>query len=252
MQVTLSQFLLICPLVFLAGLVDAIAGGGGLISLPAYMMAGLPVHYALGTNKFSACMGATVATYRYAKNGYVDWKVGVYCAVCALIGSGIGANLTLLIPENAFKVVMLVLLPFIAYYVLKGKSFQENLEPLPQKQTIAIGMAAALVIGCYDGFYGPGTGTFLILLLVGMAHMSLQNANGIAKVINWVTNITSAVVFLANGRVMILLGAVAGLFSIVGSYIGTKFFDKRGAKIVRPIMIAVLVIFFIKVITELV
>lgn len=252
MQVTLSQFLLICPLVFLAGLVDAIAGGGGLISLPAYMMAGLPVHYALGTNKFSACMGATVATYRYAKNGYVDWKVGVYCAVCALIGSGIGANLTLLIPENAFKVVMLVLLPFIAYYVLKGKSFQENLEPLPRKQTIAIGMAAALVIGCYDGFYGPGTGTFLILLLVGMAHMSLQNANGIAKVINWVTNITSAVVFLANGRVMILLGAVAGLFSIVGSYIGTKFFDKRGAKIVRPIMIAVLVIFFIKVITELV
>lgn len=251
MEITLTQYLIICPLVFLAGLVDAIAGGGGLISLPAYMMAGLPVHFALGTNKLSACMGATVSAARYSKNGYINWKIAPFCVVCALIGSFCGARLTLLIPENVFKILMLVLLPVIAVYVLKGKNFDQNPEPLSQKKTVAVSMAAALLIGCYDGFYGPGTGTFLILMLTGMAHMTLTSANGVAKLINWVTNVTSVVVFLTEGRALFPLGAIAGLFSTVGTYIGTKCFDSRGAKVVRPVMIVVLVIFFIKVVSEL-
>lgn len=252
MEIPFTTYLIVCPLVFLAGLVDAIAGGGGLISLPAYMMAGLPVHFALGTNKFSACMGAAVSMTRYARNGYINWRIGAFCAVCALIGSYIGANLTLLVPERIFKIIMLLLLPFIALYVVKGKSFDTSREPLPEGKTVAVGMAAALVIGCYDGFYGPGTGTFLILVFTGLAHMSLSSANGIAKVINWVTNITSMAVFLTNGRVLLPLGLTAGCFSIAGSYIGTRFFDSRGVKIVRPVMIGVLIIFFIKVILELV
>ncbi len=106
------------------------------------------------------------------------------------------------------------------------------------------------MIGVYDGFYGPGTGTFLILLLTGVAHMKLKEANGIAKAINLTTNISSLSVLLLYGKVILPLGLSAGLFSIAGNYIGTRFFDRGGARLVRPVILLVLVIFFIKVLTE--
>ena len=112
-------------------------------------------------------------------------------------------------------------------------------------------MGVALLIGLYDGFYGPGTGTFLILMLTGLAHLTLASANGIAKVINLTTNLSALVVFFLNGKVLLLLGLVAGCFSILGNYIGTQCFDKGGAKAVKPLMIVVLCIFFIKVLWEL-
>ena len=93
MELTALQFLIVCPLVFLAGLVDAMAGGGGLISLPAYLISGLPVHYAIGTNKLSSGMGTTLATWRFARSGYIHWKLAFFCAVCALIGSTTGAQI---------------------------------------------------------------------------------------------------------------------------------------------------------------
>ena len=111
-------------------------------------------------------------------------------------------------------------------------------------------MAVALIVGAYDGFYGPGTGTFLILLLTGLAHLCLAEANGIAKVINLSTNIAALTVYLFNGKVIFPLGLTAGCFSIAGNYIGTRFFAKGGAKSVKPIILIVLAIFFIKVLTE--
>jgi hypothetical protein len=109
----------------------------------------------------------------------------------------------------------------------------------------------ALLIGAYDGFYGPGTGTFLILLLTAFAHFGLGEANGVAKSINLTTNLTSLAVYLMNGKVIILLGFFGGLFGIIGNYIGVTFFEKKGAKAVRPLMIIVLVIFFIRILTEI-
>lgn len=198
MELTALQFLIVCPLVFLAGLVDAMAGGGGLISLPAYLISVLPVHYAIGTNKLSSGMGTTLATWRFARSGYIHWKLALFCAVCALVGSTTGARLALLIPDAAFRVIMLVVLP-----------------------------------------------------LTGLAHLTLASANGIAKVINLTTNLSALVVFFLNGKVLLLLGLVAGCFSIFGNYIGTRCFDKGGAKAVKPLMIVVLCIFFIKVLWEL-
>lgn len=110
----------------------------------------------------------------------------------------------------------------------------------------------AFVIGVYDGFYGPGTGTFLLLILTSAAHMKLNEANGIAKVINLSTNVSALFVFLMNGKTLLLLGIVAGLFSICGNYLGTCFFDKKGAKSVKPLMIIVLMIFFVKVLLEII
>lgn len=249
---TLLQFFLICPLVFLAGFVDAIAGGGGLISLPAYLISGIPVHMAIGTNKLSAGMGTALATWRYASSGYIPWKQALCCVLCALIGSATGARAALLIDDGVFKIVMLVILPLTGAYVLFGRGLKEETvrEAYPAGKTLAIAMVASLVIGAYDGFYGPGTGTFLILLLAGVARMKLTEANGVAKAVNLTTNLTALTVFLLNGKVLLPLGLTAGVFSIAGNYIGTRFFSAKGVSSVKPIMIAVLAVFFIKVLLE--
>jgi uncharacterized protein len=250
--ITWTTYLIVCPLVFLAGFVDAIAGGGGLISLPAYMMAGLPMHHVLGTNKLSSSMGTTLATYKYARSGYIRWKPALFSIVCALAGSSIGAHLALLTDPYYFKIFILFLLPVTAYYVMKGKSFSGDREPYTEKKTILIAMACAFFIGIYDGFYGPGTGTFLLLLLAGTAHMKLTEANGVSKAINLTTNYTALAVFFMNDTIIFPLGLTAGVFNILGNWLGTIAFKKGGIRTVKPIIILVLVLFFIKTLNEMI
>lgn len=156
-------YLIVCPLVFLAGFIDAIAGGGGLISLPAYMLAGLPPHIAIGTNKLSSAVGTTVATAQYISKGFMVWRLAVPAIVFSLIGANIGSNLTLLVPENAFLIIMLIALPVIAIYVFTHKSLSNPFEPEITTRVWVVVLASAFFIGMYDGFYGPGTGTFLML-----------------------------------------------------------------------------------------
>ena len=249
---TFYTYLLVCPLTFLAGLVDAVAGGGGLISLPAYLIAGLPVHNAIATNKMSSSMGTTIATVRYGMSGFIPWKIALFCAVFAMVGSNIGANLALLLSDRVFKIVMLVILPLTAWYVLRGRALDGERESFSAKKTTLIAMGIALAVGVYDGFYGPGTGTFLLLGLTALGHMPLQEANGTTKVINLTSNITALTVFLINGKVLLPLGIVAGLFNVAGNYLCARMFEKGGAKAVKPVMVIVLIIFFIRVITDLI
>lgn len=246
------QYLIVCPLVFLAGFVDAVAGGGGLISLPAYMLVGVPVHNAIATNKMSSCMGTSVAAYRYYKSGYIRIKQSALCAVFALCGSWAGARLALLIADGVFKVIMLVILPLTAVYVLRSKTLESGKEPFSPVKTALISAPVALIIGAYDGFYGPGTGTFLMLLLTGAARLTLNAAAGSTKVINLTTNVTALTVFLFHGKVLLPLGIAAGCFSIAGNFMGARFFSAKGARSVKPIIIVVLSIFFIRLLLEIV
>ena len=251
MELTLQHFIIVCPLVFAAGFVDAIAGGGGLISLPAYMITGMPVHNAIATNKLSSSMGTTIATLHYIRMGYVPWKIAGWCILTGLCGSKIGAEIALMVSDYYFKIFMLVVIPVTAFYVTRSKALITEKEPLSRGKMLAVSMAAALIIGVYDGFYGPGTGTFLLLLLTSFAHMPLKEANGTTKVINLTTNITAIIVFLVNGKALLLLGLVAGGFNMAGNWLGANCFDKHESKIVRPLMITVLTIFFIRVIYDL-
>ena len=251
-DISIITFLIVCPLTFLGGFVDAVAGGGGLISLPAYMIAGLPVHNAIATNKLSSGMGTTIATYRLARLGHIPWRKAALCILMAIIGSSTGARLALMVDAELFKRIMLVIIPLTAIYVMRNKNMDEPKEPLGDRQTVLRASLVALLIGVYDGFYGPGTGTFLILLLSAFAHISLKESNGIAKSINLTTNLSSLAVYLLNGKVIILLGLAGGLFGIAGNYIGVTFFEKKGSKAVRPLMIIVLVIFFIRILTEII
>ena len=251
MTSALLQYLIVCPLVGLAGFVDAIAGGGGLISLPAYLIAGLPTQAALATNKMSACMGATIAAGKYAKSGFIPWKTAIPCVLFAMLGSNLGARIVLLIDDYYFKRLMLVILPLTALYIYRSKVMAQERPALPFWQTAIIGSAVSFAIGVYDGFYGPGTGVFLILLLTSLAHYGLKEANGLCKAINWTTNVSSLAVFLMNGRVLLPLGLTAGLFSIAGSYLGARTFEKKGAQSVKPLMLVVVAIFFVKVLLEI-
>lgn len=244
-------YLITCPLVFLAGFVDAVAGGGGLISLPAYIIAGLPVHQAIATNKLSSCMGTLLTTGKFAKDGLIPWKIALPGVLFAFAGSSLGAHIALFLDSHSFLLAMLVILPVTTFYVTRGKAMTEK-EPFPLKKTVFLSCAMAFFIGMYDGFYGPGTGTFMILLLIGVAHVKLLPANGITKVINSATNLAALSVFLLNDVVIISLGLAAGLFNMAGNYFGARYFEKGGAQNVRPVIVLVLTIFFIKVIYELV
>lgn len=247
----LLQYLIICPLIMLAGFVDAIAGGGGLISLPAYLIAGLPVHSAIATNKMSSFMGTSITTLKFALKGFIPWKLAISCVVFAFAGSYLGAELALAMNPHIFLLFMVVVLPITAISVMRSKSFFIERTPLSPRKTMFLSWCMAFIIGVYDGFYGPGTGTFLILLLMIGAHLPLWEANGVTKAINLTTNVAALAVFLLNGKVLFPLGIIAGLFGMAGNYLGAQYFARGGAKNVKPVIVMVLVIFFVKVIYDL-
>lgn len=249
MEVTLTQFLIVCPMVFLAGLLDAIAGGGGLISLPGYLIAGVPPHMALGTNKMSSVLGTAMATWRFAKNGYIELKRVIWFIAAALLGSTLGANLTLRVSERVVEYMMIAVLPVVAFYVLRNKRMGDDASAhsIPERKAFCIALAAAFFVGLYDGFYGPGTGTFLILILTGAAKYTMKEAAGTTKAINLSSNAAAITTFVLNGKVLYPLGIAAGICSVLGNYIGSGMVLANGQKIVRPLVIVVLVILFIKI-----
>lgn len=249
MTLTPQTFLIVCPFLFLAGLVDAIGGGGGLISLPAYLIAGLPVHQAIATNKLSSACGTTLATARFIRNRLVNFRLAIPSVLAAVMGSSIGAHLSMATDEKIMRYILFIILPVSALIVLNKKLFHDAEDDTVRlnRRTVLTAIGAAFTIGIYDGFYGPGTGTFLIIAFTVLARMSIQTANAQAKVINLTTNITSLVIFLLNGQVLIPLGLAAAVCNMAGGYIGAGLVMTKGSKIVKPIILFVLGLLLIKI-----
>ena len=249
MNLTPEMFLIVCPLLFLAGLVDAIGGGGGLISLPAYVLAGVPIHNAIATNKLSSACGTTLATVRFIRKGLVNWKLAAPTILFAMAGSSLGANLSMAAPEGVMEAVLFIALPVVAFIVLNKKIFHDNegAQLVLSKKIYLIALISAFVIGIYDGFYGPGTGTFLIIAFTVFAKLDIRTSNAQAKVINLTTNITSLVIFLMNGQAIIPLGLAAAACNMAGNYVGAGLAMTKGSKITRPVIVLVLGLLFLKV-----
>lgn len=249
MQLTIQTFLIVCPFLFLAGLIDAIGGGGGLISLPAYMIAGFPAHTAIATNKLSSSCGTTLATIRFIKNKLVNFKLAVPSVIAAILGSSIGANISVLVDEKIMKYLLLVVLPVTACIVLHKSLFHDNSEDevILDKRTYLTAIVSAFIIGIYDGFYGPGTGTFLIIAFTIFAKMSIRKANAQAKVINLTTNLTSLAIFLLHKQVLIPLGFAAAVCNMAGGYLGAGLVMKNGSRFIKPSIILVLILLLLKV-----
>lgn len=242
---------LVCLGVFCASFMDAIGGGGGIISLPCYLLAGVPVHFALGTNKLSSCIGTVASTVRYVKNGCVDWLLGIPSIVLALLGAHVGTRLQLMVDEKYLKFVLLIVLPVIAVILLRKKELPETRKAINEWYRRAIVWGFSLVIGTYDGFYGPGTGTFLLLAFCYLAKIDVRTASGNVKLVNLSSNIGALVTSLTAGKVLVPLGLTAAVFAIAGQYIGAGLALKNGSKIVRPVILVVLILLAGKVLLEL-
>lgn len=240
--------LIICPMVFIAGFVDAIAGGGGIISIPAYLFAGLPAHYAAGCNKFSASLGTVMAAGKYIKSGKVKWRVAIFSAIGAIGGAAVGTTLALYVSEGTLKVLLLVALPLVAIFLFTQKNIgnQVTEKAYEPRQVAVYAIGIGLVIGCYDGLIGPGTGTFLILAFSSLLGLELVTSSGCAKVSNLASNLTSMVLFVLNGKVLFMIAVPAALCSMAGGYMGAKFAIRGGAKYVRYVMFVVLGLLFVK------
>jgi len=249
MTLTPQTFLIVCPMLFLAGLVDAIGGGGGLISLPAYLLAGLPIHQTIATNKLSSTCGTALATVRFIREGLVNWKIAVPTIACAMAGSALGANLSMRVSDGIMEAVLFIVLPIVAFVVLNPKIFHDNPahELQMDKKLWITAIASSFVVGIYDGFYGPGTGTFLIIAFTVFAKLDIRTANAQTKVINLTTNITSLTIFLLSGQAVITLGLAAAVCNMAGNYVGASLAMTKGSKITRPVILLVLVLLFLKV-----
>ena len=236
----MQTLLILCPLVFLAGFVDAIAGGGGLIALPAYLFAGLPAPTAIGSNKLSSCSGLVAACYKYFKEKKVRLSVALYSALGCIVGAGCGTRLALFFPERTLRLIVLIAVPI-----------EQSDRPLSRKKEALISTAIGVAVGLYDGLIGPGAGTFLILGFTTFLGIGLVQASACAKVSNMASNLTSVVIYAISGNVQYLLAIPAALCSILGGYTGAKVAVKGGGKRVKQFMYVVLVLLFVKLVADL-
>lgn len=248
MTVSIWTFFIVCPLVFLAGFVDSIAGGGGVISLPAYLLAGLPIKMAAGTNKLAAGFGTMLSAYRFSKSGNVNWLCAIPAAVFSLAGASLGTSVAVYMKENLLQLIVLASLPLVAVFLFFSRSFGERERPEKSKgATILISSGIGLLIGMYDGLVGPGTGTFLTLAFsLGLGY-TLLKASGCARVANLASNVASMVVYILHGNVVFLVGIPAMAFSMLGHYTGSRFAIKGGNSRIRLLMFVVLGLLFIKI-----
>ena len=213
---------------------------------------GLPTHYALGTNKLSSGIGTAASTLRYIVSGFVKWDLAAGSILLALLGSHLGTRLQLMVDEKYLKYMLLIVLPLVAAVMLKKKQLPDEPGEISPWAQRGIVWGASLVIGAYDGFYGPGTGTFLLLIFCHMAKMDVRTASGNMKLVNFSSNIGAVVTSLMAGKVHIALGLVTAVFSFAGHYLGAGLTIKNGSKVVRPVIFTVLILLAVKVIWELV
>jgi len=241
---------IVCPLCFFAGFVDAIGGGGGLISLPAYYLAGLPPKLMAGTNKLSASIGALTATARYMRGGHILWRLALPAVTLALPGSWLGTLLLNALPDQQILRMLALALPVVAAVALLRRGSLKPLITLPSAALPFVCAATGLVIGFYDGLIGPGTGTFLILLFTLFAGMEPVDASGTARVVNLASNIASLTTQIVSGHVLFSLGLPAALFSAAGSALGARMAIRSGAKIIRVVMLGVLALLLVTMARE--
>jgi len=249
----LTSCLVVCPLVFLAGFVDSVAGGGGLITLPAYLLVNVPVHIAAGTNKVVAGTGTIVSCIKYFTSGKICVRVALWSVAGALLGAAIGARLALLLPEGVLEPLFLVALPVIAVFMLVKKDFGQlpAQEALPPLREHILSFSIGLAIGVYDGVVGPGTGTFLIMLFTMLLHMDFIMAAGSARVTNLASNVAAAAVFIMEGKVWWQIALPAAICSCLGNYCGARYAVRGGSKRVRGMIFVVLAMLFVKVIMDM-
>lgn len=246
-QITLSA------LAFLAGLIDAAVGGGGLVMIPG-LFAVLPntqPAMLLGTNKFSSFMGTSAACWRYARQIKLPWKLLWPVAGVAFVGSFAGATVVNFLPADFIRPLILLLLVVMLGYTLWKKDFGQVHNPQPiGRRELYIGMAIGGGIGFYDGFFGPGTGSFLIFLFIRYFRFDFLSASASAKIVNGSTNLAALCFFIPVGKVLYMFAVPMAICNILGAVVGTRLAVKGGSKFVRKLFIVLVVAMIIKLLFD--
>jgi len=245
MVITLHTYLIVLPLVFAAAVVDAIGGGGGLISLPAYLVAGLPSDLASGSNKLSAGFGTLVAAGKFFRSGKMMLKPALTAAVLAVIGAFIGAQINERLSDAAFRAVLLVLVPLIAVLMIVRHKAPDRALPMTRGRLALCGLIG-LLVGAYDGFFGPGTGVLLILGFTWAAGMDTVTASGSSKIVNLASNISALIAHFLNSNIVFSLAVPAMVLSAAGGYLGSWLAIRKGARFIRAVMMGVMVLLLIR------
>ncbi|MCT4662656.1 MAG: TSUP family transporter [Tissierellales bacterium] len=233
-------YLVICVAGFLGAMVDAMVGGGGLITLPALISTGMPIHIALGTNKFSASCGAISSVIHYYKSGTLNERLMKILIPCTFIGSVIGVNTVLMINPNFLKALVIVMVVIIGVYTLVNKNLGiEYKYEQPTKKKLVKGGLLSSIVGFYDGFFGPGAGSFYIFSLIKVFGLDFKHAAGNGKTLNATSNIAALVIFLFSGNIKFEYAIPMAISMIIGARVGTMLALKNGSKFIKPVFVIV-------------
>jgi uncharacterized membrane protein YfcA len=238
----MTELIYLCAFAFLAGFIDAVAGGGGLVQVPALfvLMPGVPAATLLGTNKFASIWGTMLATFQYSRQVPMEWNATLPTCVAALVFGYVGAQTVAVVPTDFLRPLVLVLLVAVLAYTLWRKDLGSLHAPkLTHVQQFWVGLATGAVIGFYDGFFGPGTGSFLIIAFVGLFGFSFLAASASAKAVNVITNGAALAFFVTHGHVLYAAAVPMAACNVAGSYVGTKLALRLGSRFVRLVFVVV-------------
>lgn len=247
----LLSLTVLCILGFLAAAVDAIAGGGGLISLPALLLVGVPPHLALGTNKFASTTASLNSSLTFARSGRVHFPLVKWQIPFTFLGASLGVLAVLHVNPDFLNKIVLVLILFVGIYTIAHKNLgmEDHFQGL-KSSNIFYGIAFALLLGFYDGFFGPGTGSFLIFAFITIYQFDFVSASANAKVLNFTSNLASLILFAWNNKIVYLYGIPMALAMIIGSRVGTRLAITRGANLVKPIFVTMSLLVAVKLIWQ--
>lgn len=253
MNLELSTMLLLCAAFFCAGIIDAVSGGGGLLTLPTFLLAGFPTHFIAGTNQCSCLLGSITAAFRYMKEGKIYWFTALISAVTAIPGSILGARFNLIMPERYLQMVMVVLLPVVAVVLMVHRQFgtENRVNTLSKMQQVTAAVLIGFLLGGYTGFYGAGGGTFILLSFALLNRLDLVTASGNTKVCSTFATITASLTYALSGAVVWPAAIAATVFNIAGNYIGAGLALRNGKKIIQPMFLLILVLLFARLIYTL-
>lgn len=248
---SLLDIALLAAVAFAAGVVDAIAGGGGLLTVPALLAAGLPPHLAVATNKGQATFGAFSAMVAFWRAGMIEPRRARITFPLAFGGSLLGASLLLLVSPEVLRPVVLVLLVAVALFVALRRSPPQAEARVPPAWALPVAGAWSFLVGGYDGFFGPGTGTFLIVGFVALLGDSLARASAAAKVVNFASNVSALLLLAANGVVVWRVALPMALAQLVGGHLGAHLTVRRGDVLVRRAVLLVVLGLCVKIALDL-
>lgn len=237
----ISIIIILFIVCFVAGIVDSIAGGGGLLTLPSFLIAGLQPQFALGTNKFMSSSGTSVAVLNFLRKKKIAFKLAASGILFALAGGFIGSKAALFLNQEILVKVIIFMLPAAAIIILYPRKNIKRKENFSKNDLFVKVPLICISIGFYDGFFGPGTGSLLAICFYAFIGLNLVESTANAKVINLATNLGALVSFIIAGKVIYLLAIPLAVSNMVGNYIGSNLALAKGERIIKSVLIAVVV-----------